>query len=89
MLDKSALVGVATSDQKIQLENLLQDYEQWKLNNTGEECYSAQRQSNSVDSITMILVALPILLLHWRIIRKEKEINEQYMFTKKLHPTKY
>jgi len=75
-LDKNAYAGVATSDQKIQLENMLSDYEQWQKNNTGEECYSAQRQSNVVDSLTMIIIALPILLVHWRVIKKEKEIKE-------------
>ncbi|MDP1619836.1 MAG: hypothetical protein Q8M12_02460, partial [bacterium] len=57
---------------KIQLENLLRDYDQWKAANTGEDCYSAQRQSNVVDALTMIVIALPILLVHWRIIKKEK-----------------
>ncbi|MDP1884416.1 MAG: hypothetical protein Q8L10_03520 [Candidatus Moranbacteria bacterium] len=71
-LDKNSFAGVATADQKAQLENLLRDYEQWKSNNTGEECYSAQRQSNVVDALTMIVVALPILLVHWRIIKREK-----------------
>ena len=75
-LDKSTYIGVATEDQKSQLENLLRDYEEWKRNNTGEECYSAQRQSTSVDAITMILIALPILLVHWRIIKKDKDIKE-------------
>lgn len=71
-LDKSSFAGVATADQKIQLENLLRDYDQWKAANTGEECYSAERQSNVVDALTMIVIALPILLVHWRIIKKEK-----------------
>jgi hypothetical protein len=75
-LDKNSFAGVATADQKIQLDNLLRDYDEWKKNNTGEECYSEQRQANSVDAITMILIALPILLLHWRIIKKEKESND-------------
>ena len=75
-MDKNGLAGVATEDQKIQLENLLRDYEQWKLNNTGEECYSAQRQSSVVDAITMILVALPILVVHGLIIKKEKAKKE-------------
>ncbi|MFA7319452.1 MAG: hypothetical protein WC022_02540 [Parcubacteria group bacterium] len=72
-LDKNAYVNVATADQKIQLENLLRDYDEWKKNNTGEECYSAQRQSETVDAIVMFVIALPILLVHWRIIKKDKE----------------
>lgn len=75
-LDKNAYAGIATPDQKIQLENMLRDYEQWQKNNTGEECYIAQRQSNIVDAITMIVIALPIMLIHWRIIKKEKEVKE-------------
>ncbi|MFA5994032.1 MAG: hypothetical protein WC823_03675 [Parcubacteria group bacterium] len=75
-LDKAAFVGIATEDQEVQLENLLRDYEEWKKNNTGEECYSAQRQSNSVDAITMLLVALPIFLVHSLIIKKERNKKE-------------
>lgn len=71
-LDKNTFAGVATNDQKIQLENLLSDYEQWKNDNTGEECYSQERQNNIVTALTMMIVAIPIFLLHWRIIRKEK-----------------
>jgi len=52
---------------------LLRDYDEWKKNNTGEECYSAQRQSSVVDAITMIIIALPILLIHWKIIKKDKK----------------
>lgn len=75
-LDKNSYAGVATADQKIQLENLLRDYEQWKTENSGEECYSAQRQSSLVDAITMIIIALPILLVHWKVIKKEKSDKE-------------
>lgn len=68
--------SVATEDQKIQLENLLRDYQNWKENNTGEKCIKPARQNKMVDAITMIVVALPILLIHWRIIRKEKTEKE-------------
>lgn len=75
-LDKNAYAGVATPDQKVQLENLLADYNKWKTENTGEECYSALRQSTVVDALTMLLIALPIFLLHWRVIKKEKDEKE-------------
>ncbi|MFH0969594.1 MAG: hypothetical protein V1804_03750 [Patescibacteria group bacterium] len=75
-LDKNALAGAATTDQKVQLDNLLRDYEQWKKDNTGEECYSQERQSNVVDAITMIMIALPICLFHWRLIKKDKGEKE-------------
>lgn len=71
-LDKNAMAGVATPDQKTQLENLLRDYEDWKKRNTGAECYSQERQNTAVNALTMMIVALPIFLFHWRIIKKEK-----------------
>ncbi len=63
---------LTTEQQKRQIDNLIQDYEEWKNKNSGEECLSAERQNNVVNSLTMIIIALPILLTHWRIIRKEK-----------------
>lgn len=75
-LDKTSYSNVATEDQKIQLENLLRDYDNWKENNTGEECYSAQRQATIVDALTMIIIALPILIFHWIVIKKDK-INKE------------
>ncbi|MEI7426158.1 MAG: hypothetical protein WCK16_04535 [Candidatus Moraniibacteriota bacterium] len=67
---------LTTEEQKEQITNALADYENWKKDNSGEECYSTERQSSIVDAITMIIIALPICLLHWRIIKKEKEDNE-------------
>lgn len=67
---------VATEDQKRQLDNFLADYEKWKKENTGEDCLAADRQSNIADALTMILIALPIYLFHWNIIKKEKEEKE-------------
>ncbi|MEI6587733.1 MAG: hypothetical protein WCO05_02160 [Candidatus Moraniibacteriota bacterium] len=75
-LDGTKDANVTTEQQKQQIANMLADYENWKKDNSGEECYSAERQSSVVDAITMILVALPICLLHWRIIKKEKEEKE-------------
>ena len=64
-----------TEEQKTQIELLLKDYETWKAKNGGEECYSAQRQNNVVDALTMLIIALPLCLLHWKMIKKEKEEN--------------
>ena len=64
---------LATAEQKKQIDNLIGDYENWKANNSGEECLSRERQNNVVNALTMIIVALPIYLFHWRIIRKDKE----------------
>jgi len=67
---------VATPDQKAQIEALLNDYKTWKESSSGETCYKRERQMNYVDSFTMLLVALPICLIHWRIIKKDKEEKE-------------
>ncbi len=75
-LDGLKASPVATEDQKTQIDNLISDYENWKKNNTGEECYSAERQGKMVDSLTMVLVAFPIFLFHWKIAKKEKEEKE-------------
>jgi len=60
----------------MQLDNLLRDYAQWQKDNTGEECYSQERQNNIVNALTMMIIAIPIFALHWRIIKKEKEEKE-------------
>jgi len=63
----------ASDDQKKQLDKIISDYENWKKTNTGEECYSAERQRSIVDALTMLMIALPICLFHWRLIKKDKE----------------
>jgi len=62
-----------TIDQQTQIDNLLRDYENWQKENTGETCIKAERQKKQVDASTMILIALPLYLFHWRIIKKEKQ----------------
>lgn len=75
-LEAGQLKGAATEDQKIQLDQLMKDYDNWKENNQGDKCVVPARQNSLVDAITMILIALPICLLHWRVIKKEKEEKE-------------
>jgi hypothetical protein len=72
-IDKSDLSETNDPEKKAQIESIINDYEQWKKENTGEECYSAERQSNFVDSLTMLVIALLICLFHWRSIKKDKE----------------
>jgi len=67
---------VATEDQKKQMENLLSDYAVWRENSFGEKCVAPARQNSLVDALTMIIIALPICLIHWRVIKKDKEIKE-------------
>lgn len=71
-LDFSAK-SLATEEQKSQIDQLIRDYQKWKEENSGEKCYKAERQNNIANAITMIIIALPIFLFHWQIIKKEKE----------------
>ncbi len=72
-IEKSKGSELTTEDQKKQLDALLNDYENWKKDNEGEVCYKRQRAMNYVDSFTMFIVALPICLFHWRVIRRDKK----------------
>ncbi|MFZ2226620.1 MAG: hypothetical protein WA064_04130 [Candidatus Moraniibacteriota bacterium] len=76
-LDNLKGANLTTEEQKQQVANMLTDYETWKKDNSGEECLSAERQNNVVNALTMIIIALPIYLFHWRIIKKEKEEKEE------------
>ena len=76
-IEKAKDSAVTTEDQKKQIEALLLDYKNWKENNAGDICFKRERARNYVDSFTMLLVALPICLLHWRVIKKDKEEKEE------------
>ena len=75
--DVSGYKAIATEDQKAQLNQLLKDYQNWKDNSMGEKCIKPARQNKIVDALTMIIIALPIFLFHWRIIKKEKVEKEE------------
>jgi hypothetical protein len=64
--------GVVTEEQKKEIENLINDYNNWKENEYGEKCFAPARQNRIVDALTMIIIALPICLTHWFIIKKDK-----------------
>ncbi|MFA6383069.1 MAG: hypothetical protein WCX17_01425 [Parcubacteria group bacterium] len=66
----------ATEVQKTQIDALLKDYENWKENQSGDKCINPARQNKIIDALTMVIIALPILLVHWKLIRKEKEEKE-------------
>lgn len=65
-----------TTDQQTQIDNMLRDYETWQKENTGDTCIKSERQKKQVDAVTMILISLPLYLIHWRIIKKEKQETE-------------
>ena len=66
-----------SEEQKKQIDQMMNDYETWKKENIGEECYSSERQNNTVNAVTMIVIALPICLFHWSLIKKDKNNREQ------------
>lgn len=66
----------ATEAQKTQIDELLKDYENWKGNQSGDNCIRPARQNKLIDAFTMIIIALPILLIHWKFIKKEKAEKE-------------
>lgn len=66
----------ATEEQKAQLDMLLKDYKNWKENQSGDKCIIPARQNKIIDAITMIIIALPILLIHWKFIKKGREEKE-------------
>ncbi len=55
---------------------MIRDYDSWKERNTGEACYRSEREKRMIDSLTMIIIALPLYIFHWMIIRREKRENE-------------
>ncbi|MFA5228535.1 MAG: hypothetical protein WC446_02135 [Candidatus Paceibacterota bacterium] len=61
-----------TIEQQEKVEMMLRDYESWKKENTGESCYRSEREKKIVDSLTMIIISLPLYVFHWAVIRKEK-----------------
>lgn len=75
--DMGNFKSVASEDQKVQLDQFLKDYQNWKDNNMGDRCIKPVRQNKIVDALTMIIIALPICLIHWRIIKKEKESSNE------------
>ena len=65
-----------TTDQKVQIDALLSDYQAWKENQTGDKCIKPARQNKLIDALTMIIIAIPICWIHWMLIRKEKKEDE-------------
>ena len=67
----------ATADQKVQIDALLNDYQTWKENQSGDNCIRPVRQNNIIDALTMIIIALPICLFHWILIKRDKKEKEE------------
>ena len=74
-VDLKNLEGL-TVNQNEKIESMIRDYEAWQETNTGESCFRSERENRIVNSLTMILIALPLYIFHWAIIKKEKKENE-------------
>ena len=74
-LEKIKEVEITDEEQRTKINTIINDYENWKNQNTGDNCYVSERQKRMVDAITMILISLPLYIFHWRLIKKEKQEN--------------
>ena len=63
--------GITVEEQN-QLDNMIKDYEEWKSRNTGDACYKSEREKRMLDAVTMILIAFPLYIIHWKMARKER-----------------
>jgi len=72
----------ATTEQKVQIDALLSDYQNWKENQSGDNCIKPARQNGIIDALTMIIIALPICLFHWLLIKRDKKEKEEETETK-------
>jgi hypothetical protein len=63
--------GITLEEQQ-QIDNMISDYNNWKVRNTGDSCIKSEREKKMLDALTMILIAFPIYILHWRMARKER-----------------
>ena len=66
-----------TPEQKEQIDAMIKDYKKWKEEITGDNCIRPARQNKIIDALTMLIIALPICLFHWRIIKKDKKDKEE------------
>jgi hypothetical protein len=62
-----------TVEQQDQIDNMIKDYEEWKSRNTGDACYKSEREKRMLDAVTMILIAFPLYIIHWKMARKERQ----------------
>ena len=63
-----------TAEEKLQIQNWLVDYKNWQDQNNLRD---ARKQKNAVRDISMLVVAIPLFIWHWKMISKEtKEAKE-------------
>lgn len=67
-----------TEGEKQQIQNWLVDYKNWQ---DQDNLRTARKQKNAVRDISMLVVAIPLFIWHWKMISKEsretKENNKE------------
>ncbi len=53
----------------------VQQPSQEEIDKFNQEQKTSQRQRDAAESLAMIIVGAPLYLYHWKVIKKEKEIN--------------
>ena len=71
------LKGSEPGEKQEVIDQMIQSYEEWEKKNIGEDCYNAEREKKMVDSLTMILISLPLYASHWTIIRRERRKKDE------------
>ncbi len=65
-----------TAEEKVNLEQWLVQYSDWKVQNDKFDPIVSQRQNEASMNLALILVGLPLYFFHWRIIRQETKQRE-------------
>ena len=60
--------------EKQQIQQWLADYKNWQDQNN---LRTARKQKNAVRDISMLVVAIPLFLWHWKMIGKEAKENKE------------
>lgn len=64
-----------TADEKQQVQNWLLDYKNWQDQQGIMKV--ARKQKNAVRDISMLVVAIPLFLWHWKMISKETKESKE------------
>lgn len=64
-----------TTEEKQQIQNWLADYQKWQ--DEQGIIKIARKQKKAIRDISMLVVAIPLFIWHWKIINKEAKINLQ------------
>lgn len=64
-----------TADEKLQIQNWLVDYKNWQ--DERGVMKTARKQKNAVRDISMLVVAIPLFLWHWKMISKETKESKE------------